>query len=189
MLDDCLREENYIVQEYDSIYVMMGTNDIEHKNDAMRAAKKTRKNNQGNKKTKPAHQYLDTGNPPFGNHNHQKERNLFNLATNKKDPTTIATTKEMKSLPLDNILKEDGYHITPKEGKIIANSINKDPKEKPNMVRQSEEKPQRKETPKQDIRPTTSTQTVTESVTTIPTEAARYLVGNQGKTVKKKPGK
>ena len=91
----------------------------------------------------------------------------------------------MKSLPLDNILKGGGYHITPRAGKIIANSINKDPKEKTNMERQPEEKPKRTETPKQDIRPTTSTQTVTKSVTTIPTEAVRYLVGKQGKTVKK----
>ena len=31
-------------------------------------------------------------------------------------------------------------HITPQAGKIIANSINKDPKEKTNMERQPEEK-------------------------------------------------
>ena len=39
MVDDCLREKNYIRQEYDSIYIMMGTNDIKHNKDKMRAAK------------------------------------------------------------------------------------------------------------------------------------------------------
>ena len=33
----------------------------------------------------------------------------------------------MKTFPLDNILKWDGYYMTPQVGKIIAKSINKDP--------------------------------------------------------------
>ena len=37
MLDDCLLEEIHITQEYDSIYIIMGTNDIRNK-DGMRAA-------------------------------------------------------------------------------------------------------------------------------------------------------
>lgn len=40
MLDDCLSEEAYIQKEYDSIYIMMGTNDIRHGKDGMKAAKK-----------------------------------------------------------------------------------------------------------------------------------------------------
>ena len=185
MLDDCLGEKNYIRQECNSIYIMMGTNDIRHNEDGIRAAKKLVKTIKETRKQKPQTNIKILEIPPFGNHNRQKERNLFNLAINKEDPTTIATAREMKSIPLDNILEEDGYHITPQAGKIIANSINKEPTEKTNMEkRQPEEKPQRKETPKQDIRPTTSTQTVTKSVTTIPTEAVRYLVGKQGKTVK-----
>ena len=108
---------------------MMGTNDNRHNKDGMRATKNSQ-NNRGNNKQKPQTNIKILEIPPFRNHNHQKERNLFNLAMNKEDPTTTATAKEMMSLPLDNILKEDGYHITPKAGKIIANSINKDPKQK-----------------------------------------------------------
>ena len=37
MLDNCLLEEIHITQEYDSIYIIMGTNDIRNK-DGMRAA-------------------------------------------------------------------------------------------------------------------------------------------------------
>ena len=165
----------------------MGINGIRHNKDGMRDAKKLVKIIKKTRKQKPQTNIKKLEISPFGNHNHQKEVNLFHLAINKEDPTSIATAKELKSLPLDNILKEDGYHTTPQAGTILPTASTTTPKKGTTMDRQPEEKPERKESPKQDIRPTTSTQTVTKSVTTIPTEAVRYLVGKQGKA--KKPWK
>ena len=126
MLDDCLREENYVRQEYDSIYIMMGTNDIRRSKDGMRAAKKlTRIVKETRKKTQTNIKILEIA--PFGNYNHQKERNLFYLAIKQGRLNHSNYSKRNEDLPTWQHSERRRLSCHTSDRKIMANSINKAP--------------------------------------------------------------
>ena len=75
MLDDCLREENHIRQEYDLIYIMMGSNNIRHNKDRTSAVKKLIRIAKGIREQKPQTNIMILEIPTFLNHHHQKETN------------------------------------------------------------------------------------------------------------------
>ena len=82
MPDDCFKNENLIRQEYDSIYIMMGTNDIRHNKYGMRAAKKLVKRVKQSRKQKP-HTNIKILEIPHSQTTTTK-RNLINLTINKE---------------------------------------------------------------------------------------------------------
>ena len=112
------------------------------------------------------------------NYQHQKERNLFNMAINKENVNVIQTAREIKTHSTFDVLKTDGFHIKELTGKIITDRLNND-----NLP----EQPKRKvvevdQTPTHSAPPPRKE---TSSTIPIPTDAVRYLIDKQGKTTKR----
>ena len=166
-----------IDEEFNAIYVMLGTNDIcRNGKDGIRTAKKLIRVIKDIQENHPNTRVAAVEIPPLKDSRMATERFLFNktLKASKENEEIklVQTAEELAEKDLNLILDTDGTHLLQKGGSIVATKLIQDANE--NTTETAVPQPERK------VRE--------QKVNTkweIPDGAVKYIIGSKGKTIQK----